>query len=78
MGDLTTRQKQVFTALGNAPLSAGQIANMADIRTRSPRETASKYADQLVRLGFAVKGGSRTFPTWTRRHALTKPDGDAA
>lgn len=73
MDDLTARQKQVLTVLGNAPLHAGQIANMANIRTCSPRETASKYADQLVKLGLAQKGGSRVFPTWTIRQALPAP-----
>jgi hypothetical protein len=65
-GVLTYRQGQMWGVLDAQWRSAGELATLARVRTRSPRETASKYCDQLVRFGLAEKGGSRMFPEWRR------------
>lgn len=62
---LTHRQSQHLNALDAAWRSASEIACRTGLTGfSSPRETASKYCDQLVRLGLAEKGGTRRFPTW--------------
>lgn len=61
---LTERQRQVFDVLTAEWQSAWKIASAAKITTSSPSETASKFADQLVKLDLAEKGGHRSAPTW--------------
>ncbi len=64
---LTERQRQVLDVLSSDWQSAWEIANAAKITTSSPSETASKFADQLVKLALAEKGGQRSAPTWRRK-----------
>lgn len=67
---LTERQRQVLDVLSSDWRSAWEIANAAKITTSSPSETASKFADQLVKLALAEKGGQRSAPTWRRKIVL--------
>lgn len=64
---MTPRQKQVLDALTENFEHPDRIASRARITTASPRETASKYCIQLVKLGLAEKGGSAMFPRWRRK-----------
>ena len=64
---LTDRQRQVYDALTHDWLSALEIADKAQIKTYSGRETAAKFAIQLTKLGLAEKGGTRSQPVWRRK-----------
>jgi len=66
---LSEREQQVFDVLTWEPMRAGQIASAAGFKTISPRETAAKYAIQLVAKGLATRHGTRSFPRW----ALSTP-----
>lgn len=66
---LTSRQKQVLDALTNEFESGYTIARLAVIATASPKETASRFCIQLVKLGLAEKGGTPMFPKWRRSPA---------
>lgn len=63
---LTPRQQTVLDALTDEMSTPDQIARRARITTVSPRETASNFCRQLVKLGLAEKGGSAMFPVWRR------------
>lgn len=63
---LTPRQEQVLKALDDELRSPDDIARRAGITTVSPRETASTFCRQLVKLGRAERGGEPMFPRWRR------------
>jgi len=61
---LTTRQWQIFSVMTPEWKTALQLAADAGLTTSSPEESASKYANQLVKIHFAEKGGTRMQPVW--------------
>lgn len=64
---LTHRQNQHLISLDADWRNATDIARRVGLKGfSSPRETASKYCDQLVKLGLAEKGGERRLPVWRR------------
>lgn len=67
---LTTRQRQIFSALTAEWKCARQLASDAGIVTSSPHESARIYANQLVRMHFAEKGGTHAHPFWRQPHIV--------
>lgn len=60
------RQRQVLSILTGEWKTAEQLALDAGFATHSPRDTASKYANQLAKLDLAEKSGDRTSAAWRR------------
>lgn len=70
LAQLTERQKQIFAALSTEWKSAQQLASDAGFTTHAPHESARKYANQLARIHFAEKGGTRARPMWRQPHIV--------
>lgn len=68
---LTPMQQRVFDVLTDVSVSPYVIADRAKIRTISPKETASKYCIQLVKIGLAERTGSAMYPSWRRAKGET-------
>lgn len=63
---LTPRQQQVYDVLDDEWQNPSEIARRANIRTTSPRETASTHLIALVKLGLAERNAIREMPMWRR------------
>lgn len=64
---LNPDQRKVHETLTHDWMNLDELADKANIRCSSPRETAARHANRLVKLYLAEKSGSRAKPVWRRK-----------